>query len=131
MEQVELVAQIGLVAAALNGGLTPTKSQVLGHAVRLLPGMRGLSERGIDALVASTADRTERGPQWLCETTHRIRSEPLRRLAFRLATLLCVGDEGLDEQQQGYLTALASGFGFSDREVERLVVQALGLSGRP
>jgi hypothetical protein len=121
------VAQIGLVAAALNGGMTARKSQVLEQAVRMLPGMGRLNERGIDLLLAGTADRTTQGTQWLCETTHRIRSVPLRRLAFRLAALLCVGERGLSEQQQGYLTALASGFGFSDGEVERLVVQALGL----
>jgi hypothetical protein len=125
-EQVSLVAELGCVAFALGGKYSMRRAAVLATALRLLPGMSKLTERGIDQLVAHAADHSERGGEWLCETTHRIRSPALKRVAFRLASLLCAGDGGLDEPRQEFLLVLASGFGFTDEQAALLLSEATG-----
>jgi len=121
-----MVAELGCVAFALGGKFSLRRSQLLASSLRLLPGMSRLTESGIDRLVAQAADHSERGGNWLCETTHRIRSASLRRVAFRLAGLLCAGAAVLDEPQQEFLLVLASGFGLSDEEAVELLSQATG-----
>jgi hypothetical protein len=126
-EQVELVAELGCVACALGGTFTPRQGQLLLASLRLLPGMGKLTEGGLDRLLARAVAHSERGAEWLCESAHRIRSAPLKRLGFRLVALLAA-DHGaeLDERQQELLLVLASGFGFGETEARTLLEQATG-----
>jgi hypothetical protein len=126
-EQVVLVAEIGCVAFALGGNYSRQSTKLLATALRLLPGMRELDEPGIDRLLGRTAEQSERGAAWLCEATHRIRSQPLKRVAFRLAVLLCTHGGPPDARQQEYLLALACGFGFADEDAAALLGQATGV----
>lgn len=130
-EQVLLVAELGLVAATLDGSIGPSKTDALATALRLLPGMRGLTDSEINMIIARTGVRSQDGQRWLCETTNSIRSSPLRRLAFRMASLFSIWGGELGDPQQDYLLALACAFNFSDDEAARLFSRATGwdLSG--
>jgi len=126
-EQVELVAEIACVASALSGRFALDRGRLLLSALRLLPGLRHLDGPGLDRLLARAVAHSERGVAWLCESAHRIRSAPLRRVGFRLAAMLSVDDEGLiAELPQELLLVLASGFGFDAPAALSLLEQATG-----
>jgi hypothetical protein len=125
-EQVMLVAEIGCVALALGGRFSARQTQLLAASLRMLPGMSRLPDSGIDALLGRAAEHSADGAAWLCEAMHRIRSAPLKRLAFRLATLLCSAEGGPGQAQQEYLLTLACGFGFSDKQTSDLLARAAG-----
>ncbi len=131
-EQVGLVAEIGCVALALGGESSPRRARLLQRALRLLPGMGQLTEPALDRLLSRAAAHSAEGGVWLCEATHRIRSPALKRVAFRLAVLLCAAEEGApNAMQEELLLALACGFGFNERETTELVVRAAGWQATP
>lgn len=121
-----MVAEVGLVAAMLDGRIGQQKMAALATAIRLLPGLSRLSESELNLLIARTGARTQKGLDWLCEVAHRIRSQALKRVAFRLAALMCVWSGTLDARQQEFLITLASGFGFSDAAAAALFTAATG-----
>jgi hypothetical protein len=125
-EQIMLVAEIGCVALALGGRYSARQTRLLAASLRMLPGMSQLSDSGVDVLLGRAAEHSANGTAWLCETIHRIRSAPLRRLAFRLAALLCSTEGVPGAAQQEYLLALACGFGFSDVQTRELLARAAG-----
>ena len=125
-EQVALAAEIGCVALALGGRFAGRQTRLLGASLRMLPGLSRLPESGIDVLLGRAAEHSERGAVWLCEATHRIRSAPLKRVAFRLAALLSSSQGMPEAAQQEYLLALACGFGFTDDETAGLLAHAVG-----
>ena len=125
-EQVVLVAEIGLVAAALDEQQLTEKATVVANAMRLLPGMSKLSDSELNVLLARVGARSQDGQRWLCEATNGIRVPALRRLAFRMAAMFAAWQGKLEEPAQEYLSAVATAFNFSDAEAERLFSQATG-----
>ena len=137
-EQVMLVAEVGLVAALLDGRLPEPKSEAVVTAIRMLPGLHRLSEQQVNQLLARAAGRTQGHQQWLCDVACRLTNAPLRRVAFRMAALFCSWDGVLDDREQGYLDFLARTFGLSSAEAAQLFAQATAqvgsvtpLPGRP
>lgn len=126
-----LVAEIGLVAAALEEEQLTDKAIAVSTAMRLLPGMSELSDSQLNLLMARAGARSERGERWLCETTRAIRVPALRRLAFRMAAMFCAWHGDLATAGQEYLSAIATAFNFSDDEAERLFSQATGWDRLP
>ncbi len=125
-EQVMMVAEVGTVAAMLDGTISPQKVDLLTTTLRLLPGWSGMTDSEVSMMLARTGARTEQGRRWLCEVTHRIRLTALRRVAFRMAAMFCAWDGVLSEREQEYLYALACSFDFSEPETAELFEQATG-----
>ena len=130
-EQVLMVAEIGLVAAALGGAPGADQADAIATAIRLLPGMGQLTESQINAIMAQAGVRTQHGRRWLCEATNGIRSPALRRLAFRMASMFSAWHGDLGERQQEYLSAIAAAFNFSEGEAAKLFSQATGWNLQP
>jgi hypothetical protein len=125
-EQVVMVAEIGLVAAALDEQRLTEKATVVATAMRMLPGMRKLSDSEINMLMARVGARSQDGQRWLCETTNGIRIPALRRVAFRMAAMLSAWQGELGTTAQEYLSAVATAFNFTDAEAAELFNQATG-----
>lgn len=121
-----LVVEVGLVAAMLDHRLPKSESDALVTAIRLLPGMRDLSEDQINLLLTRAGDRTRHGDSWLCEVARGLTNQALRRVAFRMAAMFCAWDGVIDEHEQGYLNWLAKAFGLSGDEAHELFEQATG-----
>ena len=126
-----MVAEVGLVAAMLDGTISPLKVDALATAFRLLPGMSKLSDSEVTMLIAQAGARTQGGQDWLCEVAHRIRTTALRRVAFRMAAMFCAWDGVLEQREQEYLYALACAFNFADNVTASLFEQATGWSLEP
>lgn len=125
-EQIVLVAEIGLVAAALDAHQLTDKATAVATALRLLPGMSGLSDSELNLIMARAGARSQDGQRWLCDTTNSIRIPALRRLAFRMAAMFAAWQGALARPAQEYLSALATAFNFSDAEAASLFAQATG-----
>jgi hypothetical protein len=125
-EQVVLVAEIGLVAAALDDQQLTEKATMVAEAMRLLPGMSQLSDSELNVIMARVGARSQDGQRWLCEATNGIRVPALRRLAFRMASMFAAWRGDLAKPAQEYLSAVATAFNFTDAEAERLFSQATG-----
>lgn len=121
-----LVAELGLVAAALDAAQLPDKATAVATAMRMLPGMGALSDSEIHMIMARAGARSQEGERWLCETTNGIRVPALRRLAFRMAAMFSAWRGDLGKPAQEYLTAIAAAFNFTDDEAARLFSQATG-----
>jgi len=128
-QQVEMVVEIGLVAALLDDQVPKEELATLVKAIRLLPGLRDLSDDSVNLLLARAGDRTRKGDAWLCEVRHGLTHPSLRRVAFRLAALFCAWDGVIDDKEQGYLNWLARTFEFSDEETTALFAEATGHLG--
>jgi tellurite resistance protein len=128
-EQVMMVVEVGLVAALLDGKIPPQESEALVTAIRLLPGLRGLTDEQVNLLLTRAGERTRGGDAWLCEVAHRLINPGLRRVAFRMASMFCSWDGVITEPEQGYLDFLAKAFGFSPELAHQLFAQATGHHG--
>jgi len=128
-EQVLMVVEVGLVAAMLDDSLPRAESEALVTAIRLLPGLRDLSEEQVNLVLTRAGARTQHGDAWLCEVSHRLTNPGLRRVAFRMASMFCSWDGVIDDKEQGYLNFLAKAFGFSVREADALFAEATGHNG--
>lgn len=124
-----MVLEVGLVAALLDGQMPEDKQQTLVTAVRLLPGLRDLADEDVIHLLAKAGESTRRGDEWLCEVFGGLKNPALRRVAFRLAALLCAYDGVIDDKEQGYLNWLSRAFEFTDDETAQLFAEATGQSG--
>jgi tellurite resistance protein len=125
-DQVQLVVEIGLVAAMLDDAIPDGESEALVTAIRLLPGLKDTTENQINELLARAGERTRRGDAWLCEVAHGLRHPGLRRVAFRMAALFCSWDGVIDEKEQGFLNWLAKTFELTDDDAMRLFHEATG-----
>jgi len=128
-EQVQLVLEVGLVAALLDGQMPEEKQETLVTALRLLPGLREVSDEDVIHLLARAGESTQRGDAWLCDVARGLREPALRRVAFRLAALFCAYDGVIDDKEQGYLNWLSGVFEFGDEETARLFGEATGQGG--
>lgn len=124
-----MVVEVGLVAALLDDQVPKEELATLVKAIRLLPGMRDLTDEDVNAVLARAGDRTRKGDAWLCEVRHGLTHPSLRRVAFRLAALFCAWDGVIDDKEQGYLNWLAGTFEFSDEETTSLFAEATGQIG--
>jgi tellurite resistance protein len=124
-----MVVEVGLVAALLDDQVPKGELDALVKAIRLLPGLREISDDDVNGLIARAGDRTRRGDPWLCEVRYGLTHPALRRVAFRLAALFCAWDGVIDDKEQGYLNWLARTFEFSDEETTRLFMEATGQVG--
>lgn len=125
-DQVQLVVEIGLVAAMLDDAIPDGESEALATAIRLLPGLKDSTDHDINALLARAGERTGRGDAWLCEVSCGLRHPGLRRVAFRMAALFCAWDGIIDDKEQGFLNWLAKTFELSDDDAMRLFHEATG-----
>jgi tellurite resistance protein len=123
-DQVEMVVEVGLVAAMLDNEIPAGESKALVTAIRLLPGLRDLGDDQVNALLVRAAARTRRGDDWLREVACGLTDRGLRRVAFRLAALFCAWDGVIDDKEQGYLNWLARVFDLDDDEAMRLFAEA-------
>lgn len=124
-----MVVEVGLVAALLDDQVPKEELATLVKAIRMLPGMRDLTDDDVNALLARAGDRTRKGDAWLCEVRRGLTLPTLRRVAFRLAALFCAWDGVIDDKEQGYLNWLAKTFEFSDEETASLFAEATGQIG--
>jgi hypothetical protein len=123
-DQVQMVVEVGLVAALLDHKLPEEESAALITAIRLLPGLREISDEEVNQLLLRASQRTQRGDSWLCEVSKGLTNPALRRVAFRLASVFCAWDGVIDDNEQGYLNWLASVFELSDDDAMRLFAEA-------
>lgn len=128
-QQVMMVVEVGLVAAMLDDAIPEDESAALATAIRLLPGLRGISDEQLNVLLSIAGQRTSHGDAWLCEVSMRLTHPALRRVAFRMASMFCAWDGVIDEKEQGYLDFLAKAFGYSPAEASALFAQATGNYG--
>jgi hypothetical protein len=128
-EQVMMVVEVGLVAAMLDGAVPVGESEGLVTAIRLLPGMRSLTEERVNLLLSRAGERTRRGDDWLCDVANRLTNPALRRVAFRMASLFCSWDGVIDDKEQGYLDFLARAFELTPDQAGALFAEATGHSG--
>jgi tellurite resistance protein len=129
-EQVLMVVEVGLVAAMLDDAIPDSESSALVTAIRLLPGLRNLSDEEVNLVLSRAGTRTREGDSWLCEVSRRLTNPGLRRVAFRMASMFCAWDGVIDDKEQGYLNFLAKVFEFSPGEADALFAQATGHGGR-
>ncbi len=125
-EQVMLVVEVGLVAALIDRKITREKSDALATAIRLLPGMRRLTDEEVNLLLTRAGRRTSGNEAWMCEVMHRLTHPGLRRVAFRMAAMFCAWDGVIEDEEQGYLDFLARSFQLSQEEASRLFAEATG-----
>jgi len=128
-EQVLMVVEVGLVAAMLDDAVPAEESEALVTAIRLLPGMRKLTEEQVNLLLTRAGERTRKGDEWLCEVAQRLTNPGLRRVAFRMASMFCAWDGVIDDKEQGYLNFLARAFGLSPEQADALFAEATGHLG--
>lgn len=128
-QQVMMVVEVGLVAAMLDDAIPEDESAALATAIRLLPGLRGISDEQLNVLLSIAGQRTSHGDAWLCEVSMRLTHPALRRVAFRMASMFCAWDGVIDEKEQGYLDFLAKAFGYSPAQASALFAQATGNYG--
>ena len=124
-----MVVEVGLVAALLDNQVPREELDALVKAIRLLPGMRDLSDQEVNGLIARAGARTGRGDPWLCEVRYGLKNPALRRVAFRMAAMFCAWDGVIDDKEQGYLNWLAKTFEFTDQETTQLFSEATGQGG--
>ncbi len=125
-EQVVLVVEVGLVAALLDRKISRDKTEALATSIRLLPGMRRITDEQVNLLLARAGQRTSRSDAWMCEVAHRLTHPGLRRVAFRMAAMFCAWDGIIDDEEQGYLDFLARAFGLDAQEASKLFSEATG-----
>ena len=123
---MRLVAEVGLVAALLDKKISREKTDALVTAIRLLPGLKTLTEEQVNVLLANAGHRTGTGETWMCEIAHRLTIPGLRRVAFRMAAMFCSWDGIIDDDEQGYLDFLARAFAFSPDQASLLFAEATG-----
>lgn len=119
-----MVVEVGLVAAMLDDAVPASESEALVTAIRLLPGMRKLTDEHVNLLLSRAGERTGRGDEWLCEVASRLTNPALRRVAFRMASMFCAWDGVIDDKEQGYLNFLAKAFGLTPDEADALFAEA-------
>ncbi len=119
-----MVVEVGLVAAMLDGRIPEGESEALVTAIRLLPGLRELSEGEINLMLVQAGERTQRGDAWLCEVARGLVHPALRRVAFRMAAMFCAWDGVIEDKEQAFLNWLTRTFGFSDDEAMVMFAQA-------
>lgn len=124
-EQVVLVVEVGLVAALLDRKISKEKTEALATAIRLLPGMRRITDDHVNLLLARAGERSQT-ETWMCEIAYRLTHSGLRRVAFRMAAMFCAWDGVIEDQEQGYLDFLARAFGLNPQEASRLFSEATG-----
>jgi hypothetical protein len=124
-----MVVEVGLVAAMLDHAIPETESTALVAAIRLLPGLRDLSDEQVNLLLSRAGARTREGDAWLCGIACRLTNPGLRRVAFRMASMFCAWDGIINDEEQGYLNFLAKAFDFSVEEADVLFAQATGNQG--
>lgn len=125
-----MVVEVGLVAALLDDSIPEAESAALATAIRLLPGLRQISDEQLNLLLSRAGLRTREGDAWLCEVSRRLTNPGLQRVAFRMASMFCAWDGVIDDKEQGYLNFLAKAFGFSVAEADTLFAEATGHRGR-
>lgn len=125
-EQVVLVVEVGLVAALLDRKINREKTEALGTAIRLLPGLKAITDDHVNLLLARAGQRTTQSEAWMCEIAHRLTHPGLRRVAFRMAAMFCAWDGVIDDQEQGYLDFLARAFSLDPEEASKLFAEATG-----
>lgn len=128
-EQVLMVVEIGLVAAMLDDAIPQGESEALVTSIRLLPGLRNLSDIQVNLILSRAGERTREGDEWLCEVAGRLTNPGLRRVAFRMASMFCSWDGVINDKEQGYLNFLAKAFGLSHGEADALFAEATGQRG--
>jgi hypothetical protein len=119
-----MVVEIGLVAALLDGKLPEEESTALVTAIRLLPGLRDISDEEVNQMLMRASQRTQKADRWSCHVSKGLTNPALRRVAFRLAAVFCAWDGVIDDNEQGYLNWLASAFELSDDDAMRLFAEA-------
>lgn len=125
-----MVVEVGLVAAMLDDAIPRGESEALVTAIRLLPGLRTLSDEQINLILTRAGQRTQQGDAWLCEVSQRLTHPGLRRVAFRMASMFCAWDGVIDDKEQGYLNFLAKAFELGDEVADALFAEATGHGGR-
>lgn len=128
-EQVLMVVEVGLVAAMMDNAIPESESTALVTAIRMLPGMRNLSDSDVNLVLSRAGTRAQEGDIWLCDVSRRLTHPGLRRVAFRMASMFCAWDGVIDDKEQGYLNFLATVFEFSPAEADALFAQATGQRG--
>ena len=124
-----MVVEVGLVAALLDDAIPQAESEALVTAIKLLPGLRDLSDEQVNLVLSRAGARTQQGDAWLCEVGNRLTNPGLRRVAFRMASMFCAWDGVIDDKEQGYLNYLAKAFEFSPTEADSLFAEATGHGG--
>ena len=128
-EQVLLVVEVGLVGALLDDSIPEGEARALATAIRLLPGLRDLTDEQLNIVLSRAGHRASQGDTWLCEVATKLTHPGLRRVAFRMASMFCAWDGTIDDKEQGYLDFLANAFGYSVAEADSLFAQATGQFG--
>ncbi len=124
-----MVIEVGLVADMLDNAIPLAESEALVTAIRLLPGLRDLSDEQINLILSRAGQRTQQGDTWLCQICHRLTNQGLRRVAFRMASMFCAWDGVIDDKEQDYLNFLAKAFELGDTEADALFAEATGHHG--
>ena len=124
-----MVVEVGLVAAMLDDAIPHAESEALVTSIRLLPGLRNLSDEQVNLILTRAGERTRHGDLWLCEVAKRLTNPGLRRVAFRMASMFCAWSGVINDKEQGYLNFLAKAFGFSASDADALFAEATGQHG--